>query len=59
MSESRPFRFGSTFAERAAARKGEQFTAPERDEKQVRNEGDVEDKAIKASETKRATRKKS
>lgn len=47
---------GSTFAERKAAR--EQYEA-EATGKQVRNEGDVEDKAVKASETKkRPARKK-
>lgn len=55
MPESNPF-FGATFAERKAVREGKPAVEP----KQVDPESvEVEDKAMKPSETKRPTRKKS
>lgn len=55
MPEHNPF-FGATFAERKAVREGK----PIANLKQVDPDGvEVEDKAIKPSETKRPARKKS
>ncbi len=57
MSEKTPFRFGSTFAERKAAREGKAIEQPEDEAKQIdADESEVEDKAITA---KRPSRKKS
>lgn len=56
MHDSKPFRFGSTFAERKTAREAE-ASAP--DTKQVESTEDaVEDKAIKTSVAKRSGRKR-
>ena len=47
---SKPFRFGSTFAERAAAREAEA--------KRISGDDEVEDKAVTASESKTPRAKK-
>lgn len=56
MSQDKPFRFGSTFAERQAARVG----SPDVKQIDADAEADeVEDKAVTSPQSKRTARKKS